>query len=175
MFVLGHRTIPTIRSGNELFRLETEPVPEPRDLGYNGTYGAFRMLEQDCDAFEEFLDRNSGASAEARELLAAKMCGRWRNGRPLTLAPHSPLPAPAPGATRSTISTTGRPSAAIRMRLLYDRGAVSLCPDSVRHKSGPRQPAQRPTCSARTAIHPALYSPACMPYGRRLAPRRSGK
>lgn len=97
MFVLGHHYHPDdpIREPN--FSASNEPVPQPRELGYNGTYAAFRMLEQDCDAFEEFLDRNSGGNPQARELLAAKMCGRWRNGRPLTLAPHDPAGPVAPG------------------------------------------------------------------------------
>ena len=93
MFVLGHRYHPDEPLTEPNYSISNEPVPEPRELGYNGTYGAFRMLEQDCDAFEEFLDRNSD-NEHARELLAARMCGRWRNGRPLTLAPHNPSTAP---------------------------------------------------------------------------------
>lgn len=96
-FVLGHPYKPDDPGKEPSHSLSNEPVPEPYALGHNGTYGAFRMLEQDCDAFEQFLDRNANGSSQDRELLAAKMCGRWRNGRPLTLAPYSPSPAPGNG------------------------------------------------------------------------------
>ena len=96
LFVLGHHYQPEDPLKGPNYSASNEPVPKPRELGYNGTYGAFRMLEQDCDAFEEFLDANSGGDEHARELLAAKMCGRWRNGRPLTLAPHDPSSEPLP-------------------------------------------------------------------------------
>jgi deferrochelatase/peroxidase EfeB len=52
----------------------------------NGSFAAFRVLFQDSAAFEAFLD-NAG---ENRELLAAKMCGRWRDGTPLELSPDNP-------------------------------------------------------------------------------------
>jgi hypothetical protein len=53
---------------------------------WNGSFAAFRVLHQDSEAFENFLD---GAGAD-KELLAAKMCGRWRNGTPLEVSPDSP-------------------------------------------------------------------------------------
>jgi deferrochelatase/peroxidase EfeB len=33
-------------------------MPAPRELGYNGCFNAFRVLEQDVDGFEEFLARS---------------------------------------------------------------------------------------------------------------------
>jgi hypothetical protein len=124
MFVLGHRYHPDDPFREPNYSVSNEAVPEPRELGYNGTYGAFRMLEQDCDAFEEFLDRNSGGNPEARELLAAKMCGRWRNGRPLTLAPHSPVPAPVNGEALNDFDY--RPTPRHPNAIDDDKGA--LCP-----------------------------------------------
>src|SRR5262249_4774542 len=52
-----------------------------------GSFLAFRVLKQDVIAFEAFLSRESERSGLNRELIAAKLCGRWRNGYPLELAP----------------------------------------------------------------------------------------
>jgi Dyp-type peroxidase family len=95
-------------------------VPEPPVLGFNGSFNAFRVLEQQVDAFETFLTTAadtilSTQFADAvlplgieetwveprtrhdamRELVAAKIMGRWRNGAPLTLFPDGP---PAEGS-----------------------------------------------------------------------------
>lgn len=53
---------------------------------------AYRVLEQDCAGFEKFLDDNASAVEMSREMLAAKMCGRWRNGVPLSLSPDTDTP-----------------------------------------------------------------------------------
>ncbi len=90
MFILGHPDSP---QDGQSFAVANQPMPIPSGLGHNGTFGAFRMLEQDVDAYEEFLDRNS-TSPDDRELLAAKMLGRWRNGVPLSLSPTTPTPEP---------------------------------------------------------------------------------
>lgn len=80
-------------------------VPSPSEFGSLGTFNAFRVLEQDCWGFEDFLDQTVqqlevkgitkdlvGASdvvniypdlvghAALREVIAAQLCGRWRNG-----------------------------------------------------------------------------------------------
>jgi deferrochelatase/peroxidase EfeB len=68
------------------------PVPQPDVLGLNGTFGALRILEQDTAGFEKFLEDNSGVID--KELLAAKICGRWRNGTPLSLSPDTANPIP---------------------------------------------------------------------------------
>ena len=88
MFILGHPDSP---QDGQSFAVANQPTPIPSALLHNGTFGAFRMMEQDVDGYEAFLDRNA-ATPEARELLAAKMCGRWRNGVPLSLSPDSPNP-----------------------------------------------------------------------------------
>jgi len=67
--------------------------PVPADLGENGSFVAFRMLAQDCDGFETFLDDAAHQSGLDRELIAAKLCGRWRDGTPLALSPDRPDPA----------------------------------------------------------------------------------
>ena len=90
-------------------------VPQPSELGMRGSFNAFRVLAQDVAGFEAYLDKSATAllahslvhellpvGAEAsygpgmtrhaalRELVAAKMCGRWRNGTPLDQAPDLP-------------------------------------------------------------------------------------
>ena len=62
------------------------------DLGRNGSYLVFRQLRQDIAAFEDFLTRSASADghadAAAKDRLAAKLVGRWReSGAPLTLSP----------------------------------------------------------------------------------------
>lgn len=66
------------------------PAPIPPALGENGSFAAFRILAQDCDGFEQFLTQAAIQTGLDRELLAAKLCGRWRNGVPLSLSPDSP-------------------------------------------------------------------------------------
>jgi deferrochelatase/peroxidase EfeB len=66
-------------------------VPEPSELGLNGSFAVFKMIETDVVGFENFLQSNKDKIDP--ELLAAKMCGRWRNGVPLALSPDSDSPA----------------------------------------------------------------------------------
>lgn len=110
-------------------------VPTPPELGHNGSFNAFRILQQDVVGFEAYLDRaaheleaafpgdkmaalfrhpgdehkivemlygrSEGAPAPAtadrfralREIVAAQMCGRWRNGVPLATSPDLPDPS----------------------------------------------------------------------------------
>ena len=61
-------------------------MPQPDVLGRNGTYVGLRKYQSRVGAFNRFL-RENGQNDEERELLAAKLVGRWRSGAPLTLAP----------------------------------------------------------------------------------------
>jgi deferrochelatase/peroxidase EfeB len=68
---------------------------QPAELSTNSSYAAFRILEQDVEGFETFLTEYAAKAGIDREMLAAKVCGRWRNGNPLELmpdAPGTPLP-----------------------------------------------------------------------------------
>ncbi len=65
-------------------------VPEPRELGLNGSFAVFKMIRTDVVGFEDFLQ--SKKDQIDPELLAAKMCGRWRNGVPLALSPETDSP-----------------------------------------------------------------------------------
>ena len=66
----------------------------PAALGDNGTYAAFRILEQDCAGFEAMLDIWMAQFGLDREWLAAKLMGRWRSGASLITHPESPMPEP---------------------------------------------------------------------------------
>jgi len=68
------------------------PIPQPDVLGRNGTFVGFRKYQTRVGAFNRFL-RANGNTEEERELLAAKLVGRWRSGAPLVLAPDSDDPA----------------------------------------------------------------------------------
>jgi deferrochelatase/peroxidase EfeB len=97
-------------------------VPQPTPLGHNGTFNAFRVLKQDVAGFENYLDQAASyllthpqvdevlpAGAELnicqvlsiappsrhgalREVVAANLCGRWRDGTPLALSAEVPAP-----------------------------------------------------------------------------------
>ena len=100
-------SMPTIRGGPETYPPDhqepCEPwlfvlledatnyeVPEPRQLGLNGSFAVFKKVETDVVGFENFLQSNKDKIDP--ELLAAKMCGRWRNGVPLALSPDTDSP-----------------------------------------------------------------------------------
>lgn len=70
------------------------PVPKPDELGNNGSFAAFRILKQEVDAFEQFLRDTAPKIGMSVEMLAAKLCGRWRNGVPLVLSPDTDTPEP---------------------------------------------------------------------------------
>jgi deferrochelatase/peroxidase EfeB len=65
-------------------------VPEPRELGLNGSFAVFKVIRTDVVGFENFLQ--SKKNQIDPELLAAKICGRWRNGVPLALSPDTDRP-----------------------------------------------------------------------------------
>jgi deferrochelatase/peroxidase EfeB len=65
-------------------------LPEPRELALNGSFAVFKMIQTDVVGFENFLQSNKDKIDP--ELLAAKLCGRWRNGVPLMLSPETDSP-----------------------------------------------------------------------------------
>jgi len=62
------------------------PAPRPDVLGRNGTFLGLRKYQSRVGTFNRFLQAHA-ATDDERELLAAKLVGRWRSGAPLTLAP----------------------------------------------------------------------------------------
>jgi deferrochelatase/peroxidase EfeB len=63
---------------------------QPPALSTNSSYAAFRILEQDVAGFDAFLTDYAAKAGVEVETLAAKVCGRWRNGNPLELEPVAP-------------------------------------------------------------------------------------
>ncbi|HEX4739592.1 MAG TPA: peroxidase [Allosphingosinicella sp.] len=63
------------------------PQPQPRILSRNGSYLAYRRLEEHVGAFRAFLAEHGETPGE-QELIAAKLMGRWRSGAPLSLCPE---------------------------------------------------------------------------------------
>jgi Dyp-type peroxidase family len=75
-------------------------LPQPEILSRNGSFMAYRRLEQHVGRFREFL-REDDRTPEEQELLAAKLMGRWRSGAPLVLAPNKDDPALAADPQRN--------------------------------------------------------------------------
>lgn len=89
-FLIGYSTV-------------NDPIPGPLSgpeakFAKNGCYNAFRVLYQDVETFNDFLEQQAELIAPqikqtkeyTVEWLATKMCGRWRNGSPLVLSPDNP-------------------------------------------------------------------------------------
>ncbi|MCJ8271961.1 MAG: hypothetical protein MJK04_21525 [Psychrosphaera sp.] len=74
------------QSDDATYKITTE---QEKRLLINGSFAAFRVLEQDVAAFEDYLNDPKVTAQIEPELLAAKMCGRWRNGEPLVLNPDN--------------------------------------------------------------------------------------
>jgi Dyp-type peroxidase family len=66
--------------------------PQPELLSRNGSYMAYRRLQEHVGAFRDFLKQH-GQTPEEQELVAAKLMGRWRSGAPLVSAPDRDDPA----------------------------------------------------------------------------------
>lgn len=66
-------------------------LPQPDVLSRNGSYMAYRRLQEHVGSFRDYLRENS-ETPDDEELLAAKFMGRWRSGAPLVLAPDADDP-----------------------------------------------------------------------------------
>jgi deferrochelatase/peroxidase EfeB len=91
------------------------PMPEPDVLGRNGAYVGLRKYQTRVGAFNRFL-RANGETEEERELLAAKVVGRWRSGAPLTLRRQSTTRRSARTRSGTTTSPTPMTRRASRRR-----------------------------------------------------------
>src|SRR4029077_11541750 len=69
----------------------TADRPQPDILARNGSYMAYRRLQEHVGHFRDFL-RANGSTPEEQELVAAKLMGRWGGGGPLVLAPDKEDP-----------------------------------------------------------------------------------
>ena len=102
-----HDMLPALGSDPSRQRPDfSDPAPTAsHDFGRNGTFLVVRQLEQDTAAFRDFKrDAAARLAADPRQpaipekqfekWIAAKIMGRWEDGRSLVRHPHSPPPAP---------------------------------------------------------------------------------
>ncbi|MEQ6249863.1 hypothetical protein ABMC89_13295 [Sulfitobacter sp. HNIBRBA3233] len=124
-------------------------VPSPQALGLNGSFNAFRVLSQDVPAYEDFLTHAAevidahpdgqrllpkGGETKVgkgltrrqalREIVAAQMCGRWRNGVPYQSSPDTMEPVPAVNRTNFDYKEFPRCPAGAHMRRANPRGGA---------------------------------------------------
>jgi deferrochelatase/peroxidase EfeB len=123
-------------------------IPAPETFGKNGSFNAFRVLAQDVAGFEKYLDQaadellkhpkvdevlapgaeasiGAGLSRRAalREVVAANMCGRWRNGMPLALYDAPTPEVPVKMMTNFDYSSDSRCPYGAHIRRANPRGA----------------------------------------------------
>ena len=91
---------------------ELPPAPIPHILAGNGTFMVYRKLHQNVGTFRQFLDKwaaRYGAGDDlAREKLASKFIGRWRDGTPVEISPDRPDFDLTQDPARSTNFTYGK-------------------------------------------------------------------
>lgn len=104
--VLGYRNARGVRPRRPSApaKRSTRALPLPfdggrsMDLGRNGTFVAFRKLEQDVPGFLRFVSeqgpRAYPGDADPARHLAAALVGRWQNGTSLVLAPDGEPASP---------------------------------------------------------------------------------
>jgi Dyp-type peroxidase family len=96
-------------------------APVPSLLASNGTFMVYRKLHQNVGTFRRFLDkwgaRYGAGDSFAREKLASKFIGRWRDGTPVETSPDQPDAAIAQDPNRSTSFTYGNDAAGTRCPL----------------------------------------------------------
>jgi Dyp-type peroxidase family len=66
-------------------------LPQPEVLSRNGSYMAYRRLQEHVALFRDYIRANAD-TPNGEEFLAAKFMGRWRSGAPLVLAPDKDDP-----------------------------------------------------------------------------------
>jgi Dyp-type peroxidase family len=77
-FILGHKD-----------EAQEYPVaPMPPLMAKNGSFMVYRKLHENVGKFNLFLDEKAKSFPGGKELLAAKLVGRWRNGVPITTFPN---------------------------------------------------------------------------------------
>ncbi len=122
-------------------------IPTPEALGLFGSFNAFRVLKQDVNAFEDYLteaatklmkhplvdkllppgcEKDVGEGLDRhgalREVVAAQMCGRWRNGVPYELSPNAQWPDDRVSLTNYDYTRESRCPAGAHMRRVNPRG-----------------------------------------------------
>ena len=122
-------------------------VPTPEMLGLNGSFNAFRVLSQNASGFEDFLSaaadqiiknkdvdkllsrgqaKRIGPGLDTkgalREIVAAQLLGRWRNGVPYETSPETPNPDPKVSYTNFNYGYKSRCPVGAHMRRANPRG-----------------------------------------------------
>lgn len=115
-WVLARNAIHVVEPGELILGYEDNSKHKPpspsaggQDLGCNGTYLVVRQLEQDVSAFNKYLHDTAGqlrgdrrvpapVQSDMREWVAAKMVGRWRDGRSLVRNPDQQSSPAQPAA-----------------------------------------------------------------------------
>jgi Dyp-type peroxidase family len=90
---------------------ELPVAPVPHILAANGTFMVYRKLHQNVGTFRNFLNKWAAlygdGSAFAKEKLASKFIGRWRDGTPIESSPDAPNPAIVKDPNKNTDFTYG--------------------------------------------------------------------
>jgi Dyp-type peroxidase family len=68
---------------------EMPVAPKPVGLARNGTFMVYRKLEEKVYTFRSWLNAEAEKFPGGKELLAAKLVGRWRDGAPLVTYPQA--------------------------------------------------------------------------------------
>lgn len=129
------------------------PGQNPKDLGTpgeppemaapwmkNGSFMVFRRLEQKVPEFRKFVAEQAARLGMDRELLAARMVGRWKSGAPLELAPLRDNPALGADDNRNNDFAYGddkyqrKCPYAAHIRKAYPRDDAGSLADAQRHR-----------------------------------------
>ena len=106
----------------------------------NGTYMVFRRLEQKVPEFRRFVQQQAARLGMDRELLAARMVGRWKSGAPIGTgaaegrSAGSATTTPATMISRlATITFQRKCPYDAHIRKVYPRDDIALA-DAQRHR-----------------------------------------
>ena len=106
----------------------------------NGSFMVFRRLEQKVPEFRRLVAERAARLGMDRELLAARMVGRWKSGAPLELAPLRDNPALGADANRNNDFAYGddpvqrRCPYAAHIRKTYPRDDAGSEAEAQRHR-----------------------------------------
>ena len=171
-FLLGH-----------IDEADEYPVaPVPTGLSKNGTFLVYRKLHENVASFDRLCEEQHPLLGD-RELLAAKLVGRWRNGAPLTEFPqpeatptHSSPSSIAPSAARRSSDPSTSATAKQRYYELKQRLAAFDFDDDI---EGARCPVgahirrANPRSSLEFGVSGAFDTPGALVNRRRIARRGS--
>ena len=118
-------------------------LPQPEVLSRNGSYMAYRRLQEHVGAFRDYL-REHADTPEDQELLAAKFMGRWRSGAPLVLAPEQRRPRAGRGShAQQRLQLQGDGSVRIRVPAGVARAPPQPARHRPQHEPAPDDPPRR--------------------------------